>query len=631
MQDSGIPSEPLSPQPAALNYHPGPPGHRALTERDFRSLRRQNVSASTRVRLEWILQNCPECSEDRSLSDELSFDEYEEYCEQHLQPGEVLGTNKAKLKLIQKLGSGAEGAVWYAQDEMHRQLAVKVVRRSVWDGNPELEASLRIMHQRLSQVADANKYLPALHAIDGDDQWVWYTMEAADATANFGRMPAPYTLETHICDSNSDDFIDLAGEVGKRLLLATRWLHHFGLAHNDIKPQNVLRFGGRFWKLGDLGMIGPINNPPVLGTVGYFFDKSQNALEADLAAIARILFRVSTSNQETDEVERRFQALRSEGPRNVRTATRRDAFIHSVVLPAWHEDPSRRFSSADAMLGAIQAFLKDSETETSDYPLDSAVQRSKSPSPPNDLDASRSRQPGRTRQRTVLSGLAVSVVGGLVYAAVGLTSPQPQAHNAALQNAATLLDQSVSSGDSVPTVDERPLEQALPELNLALYENLTPSDEKLATPPPAQGQLEGNYYQVCNRASVGIHLRFVNCSVLKRDRLPLEISENLTLGQYFQVYLPPGGHDNLAGKPFNQTSGSGWYLVFALPNGPADRIADWQLLSPSGAPEAAVNLFHTQNTNLIIREVSNSSFTVEVQQDDEPLQDCANPVVLPPA
>lgn len=52
-------------------------------------------------------------------------------------------------------------------------------------------------------------------------------------------------LEKGICDES--DFKEIAWS----LFAALEWLHTRGLAHLDVKPENVMRFEGR-WKLIDL-------------------------------------------------------------------------------------------------------------------------------------------------------------------------------------------------------------------------------------------------------------------------------------------------------------------------------------------------------------------------------------------
>lgn len=171
-----------------------------------------------------------------------------------------------------------------------------------------------------------------------------------------------------------------------------------------------------------------------------------------------------------------------------------------------------------------------------------------------------------------------------------------------------------------------PVSPALPPAPAIDYRNYAralPDVVELSMPPPAQEQLQQINYQVCNRTTGRIRLRFANCTVLARDRLPPEVTNRLTLGKQFDIEIDPGESNDLKSKPFTQKSGSGWYLVFALPAEAASRSdAEWQLLTPQGSENSAVQLFRKQNVNLVVTESPSHAFQLEVQQDDREIDEC---------
>jgi hypothetical protein len=107
--------------------------------------------------------------------------------------------------------------------------------------------------------------------------------------------------------------------------------------------------------------------------------------------------------------------------------------------------------------------------------------------------------------------------------------------------------------------------------------------------------------------------------------LPAQIAQNLTLGAQFDIEIPPGGWNDLKTKPFTEKSGSGWYLLFAMPAEIArSSDAEWQLLRPTGSSQSAVQLFRKRNINLVIKESATHALYLEVTQDDRELESCSS-------
>mmetsp|Transcript_25088 Transcript_25088/g.49126 ORF Transcript_25088/g.49126 Transcript_25088/m.49126 type:complete len:441 (-) Transcript_25088:464-1786(-) len=53
--------------------------------------------------------------------------------------------------------------------------------------------------------------------------------------------------------------LDDVREIAAAISRALQWLHSLGMCHLDVKPENIMRFGGGSWKLIDLQSCLPIN------------------------------------------------------------------------------------------------------------------------------------------------------------------------------------------------------------------------------------------------------------------------------------------------------------------------------------------------------------------------------------
>jgi len=280
------------------------------------------------------------------------------------------------------LARGASGQVWIARHIASGELrAVKIVRRRdqysngdesyhrEWSGLTIMTA-LASRHPRLVPVLDRSP------GPEGDE--FFYSMSLADrrltprstrsgdsdcgANALSSKpepgtrdesIPADYaprTLRSDIQDRAPipiGECLRLALEV----LEALEFLHRHGFVHRDVKPSNILFFGGRL-RLGDPGLVSSYETKGVTaGTPGYCPTHGAGTVSGDLYALGKVLYEMATGRWSRDVAELPTITLpTAEGL----------AFLEfqELLLKACSEEVGARYGSASAMRRDIEFLLR---------------------------------------------------------------------------------------------------------------------------------------------------------------------------------------------------------------------------------------------------------------------------------
>lgn len=141
------------------------------------------------------------------------------------------------------------------------------------------------------------------------------------------------------------------------VLPALGYLHSIGLVYNDLKPENIMVSDDQI-KLIDLGAVAGIEDYGYLyGTVGYQAPeivKTGPTVASDIFTVGRTLAVLTLDmpskngkyldglpSAEESEVLQQFPSL------------------HRLLLRATHEDPTRRFRSADELAGQATGVLRE--------------------------------------------------------------------------------------------------------------------------------------------------------------------------------------------------------------------------------------------------------------------------------
>ena len=93
--------------------------------------------------------------------------------------------------------------------------------------------------------------------------------------------------------------LDYCLEVGSQLAHALLYLHSKNLTHRDIKPANVIFVNGRP-KLADIGLVAHLDQRSFVGTEGFVPPDGPGTRRADVYALAKVLYEISTGKDRMD-------------------------------------------------------------------------------------------------------------------------------------------------------------------------------------------------------------------------------------------------------------------------------------------------------------------------------------------
>ena len=150
-------------------------------------------------------------------------------------------------ELERRLDGGGNANVWRARSEDDREAAVKILRYT----GRERVARFRQEITALTEFSGHPGVLPILDwnvpARPSQDDPAWFAMPIAEPIEKaLGRDPQ----------------IDVVVGAMADIASALAWLAERDVAHRDIKPPNLFRYGGR-WVVGDFGLVSLPEAPPL--------------------------------------------------------------------------------------------------------------------------------------------------------------------------------------------------------------------------------------------------------------------------------------------------------------------------------------------------------------------------------
>ena len=194
----------------------------AQPDTDFPTLREADASAATALPLERVPEPAPKRS---------------------LHAGERLG----RYLLVRRLGAGGMGEVYLAYDaELDRRVALKVLHAMITGDEAaarlrrEAQALARLNHPNVVQIHEVGDYAGRLFVVmeyvEGADLRAWLRKRGlVGRPANRGEMTT---------------IVDLMLQAGRGLAAA----HRSGLAHRDVKPDNIFIGDDGRVRVGDFGL-----------------------------------------------------------------------------------------------------------------------------------------------------------------------------------------------------------------------------------------------------------------------------------------------------------------------------------------------------------------------------------------
>lgn len=205
-------------------------------------------------------------------------------------------------ELLGIIGEGAYGAVHLAR-KGGRWCAVKCVRRT-----PDDPDGMRFAREwrgvqtasRLPSIEGFAAVRDAHMAADGNS--FFYAMDLADDEYGLPPSPDHYRPRSLASVIDAEIALPLADclDIGIRIADALVQLQKRHLVHRDIKPGNILFFGGKA-TLADVGLLADTREAASLvGTPGYVPPEGPGFTAGDVYGLGRTLWRISTGRPPAD-------------------------------------------------------------------------------------------------------------------------------------------------------------------------------------------------------------------------------------------------------------------------------------------------------------------------------------------
>lgn len=151
-----------------------------------------------------------------------------------------------RYRVVSRIGSGAMGAVWMAQDELlHRTVAIKqLLLQSGLEDHEIDDARARTMREaRIAARLHHPNAISVFDVVTDDSGQPCLVMEYLESTSLAQELQGGRTL----------DPIDVA-KIGSQVAAGLKAAHAVGIVHRDIKPGNILLAPNGMVKLTDFGI-----------------------------------------------------------------------------------------------------------------------------------------------------------------------------------------------------------------------------------------------------------------------------------------------------------------------------------------------------------------------------------------
>ncbi len=275
--------------------------------------------------------------------------------------GDVLG---GRYRLVELLGQGGMATIYRATDaQLGREVAVKVLHPEygrdpdfVARFKQEAQAAASLSHPNIVGVydfgTDADGPYIVMELVDGED--------VATLLARNGPLPPRQAAR-------------LTAEAAHALGAA----HARGIVHRDVKPGNILVSSDGRVKVTDFGIArawadARLTLPGVtLGSVHYFSPEQalgeQATPASDIYSLGIVLYELLTGRRPWEGDNAAAVAMaRISAPPPLVSDVRPNVppVLEAIDRRALSPDPTARFPSAEAMAGALEAFLDEGAPRT---------------------------------------------------------------------------------------------------------------------------------------------------------------------------------------------------------------------------------------------------------------------------
>jgi serine/threonine-protein kinase len=256
------------------------------------------------------------------------------------------------LKRGEKIGEGAFGEVYLGKDDVHGQVAIKMLARkagwtdqkwNAWRGAFMAEA------QNLSRAAH-DHVVKVHHIVAADDgQSILFCMAfcpGGSLQGPFERGPLP---------------ISTVRKIGTDVLLGLAALHGRGMLHRDIKPANILLDARGNALIGDFGLVTDDIAFGYASDAGYydhlafeFWHGKGTSARTDVWALGATLYRLLHGKQWYDEAPEPKDLIKDGGfADGLKWLPHVPKRWRRVIRQMMEDDSEKRYQSADQALGAV--------------------------------------------------------------------------------------------------------------------------------------------------------------------------------------------------------------------------------------------------------------------------------------
>jgi WD40 repeat protein len=249
-------------------------------------------------------------------------------------------------ELLRCIGSGGFGEVWLARNIMGTYRAAKVIYRRNFSDQRPYEREFHGL-QRFEPISRSHDgFVDILDTGQDTAQgYFYYVMEVADDVSGNKIAPESYQPKTLDKEAAKSRCVPASTcvSLGVSLSAALGYLHQHGLLHRDIKPSNIIFVNG-IPKIADIGLVAKVEGTQTLpgGTTGYFPQEGPGSVQADLYALGKVLYELSTGQDRCE-----FPDL----PSDLDSIQDPDQFreLNQVILKACEDDPHKRYRKAEDM------------------------------------------------------------------------------------------------------------------------------------------------------------------------------------------------------------------------------------------------------------------------------------------
>lgn len=267
-------------------------------------------------------------------------------------------------RVLERVGQGAMGEVYRAEDlELGRIVAIKVIKPAFLAelSAPDVELVVqRFIQEARTAAALAHPGVPVMYRVAMHEHWPFIAMEWIEGQ----------TLELLLSGGKQVPVANVA-RLGMQVLSVLSVAHQTGIIHRDIKPANLMLMRDGRIKVTDFGIARMSGSTAARTQAGFLLGTPQYASpeqltgrtidgRTDLYALAGVLYEALTGQPPFDapsiyEMIAKIQTQTPIPPSHFNADISPD--LDHVILTALAKDPSRRYTSAQEMMVALQPFL----------------------------------------------------------------------------------------------------------------------------------------------------------------------------------------------------------------------------------------------------------------------------------